>query len=158
MQAPETFHRDDAVTYAQCGPIWVMLMTGPPTEPGMRLAAPTLAKMKAANPSGFATLTWILPSAGMKMDGPARQAAADVTKAYLNEILSMANVVEVDGFLGATVRAVLSGLTLLSSVKCPQRTFASMGEAVTWLTTATPKLGFPPEAELVAELERLRRG
>jgi len=158
VQPAELFHRDDAVTYAQCGPIWVMLMTGPPTEPGMRLAAPTLATMKAANPSGFVTLTWVLRSAGMKMDGPARQAAADVTKAYLDAILSMANVVEVDGFLGATVRAVLSGLTLLSSVKCPQRTFASVGEAVPWLADATPKLRFPAQPELVAELERLRRG
>jgi len=154
----ELFFRDDGVALASVGPVWVMLLTGTPTEARMLRVEPTFAAMKAAYPDGFATLTWALPSVGMMMDGGARQAVATITKVYAGDMLSRANVVEGDGFWAATARAVLSGLTLLSSVTTPQRTFTATGDAVAWLIEATPKLVFPPRAELEAELDRLRAG
>ena len=149
------FHRDDAVSYARCGPIWVMVMTAPPTTDGMLHSRPTLAAMKERHPAGFATMTYVLPSAGFKMEADARQAAADATKAYAESIRIIANVVEGSGFAAATARAVLSGLHLLTRLQPPERVFASGDEALEWIARVGP-LEIADPAALGAELRQLR--
>jgi hypothetical protein len=133
VASTEVFHRSEGIACARCGPIWVMILSATPTAERMRMAGPTLTAMKAAYPSGFATITYILPSAGVMMDAAAREAAAETTRAHADVIRIIANVVEGTGFTAATVRAVLSGLHLLTRLQTPERTFASGEQAFEWI-------------------------
>jgi hypothetical protein len=151
----ETLGEGNAVVYASCGGLWVMILHRPPTVDDMLAAAPTLRTMTELAPKGFGTLTWILPEAGFSMDGPARTAAADITRAHDKVILAQATVVEGQGFQVASVRMIIAGLDLLSRASAPTRVFARLDEAVAWVAPFSP--GTPPAvADVVIALEGLR--
>src|SRR5690606_16060560 len=64
----EVLQQGRAVVYGACEGFWVMILFAPPTKPDMLLARPSLAAMKRRHPSGFPTLTWVLPEAGYRME------------------------------------------------------------------------------------------
>src|SRR3954462_11191956 len=102
----EEIERGRTVLYGGTRGIWVMVLHGKPSKADMLLARPALAAMSKRAPSGFPTITWILPEAGLSMDNDARTAAAEVTSEFSKAILAQATVIELAGFQGATVRAI----------------------------------------------------
>lgn len=153
----EPFQRDAAVLYGACGGLWVMIVHGPPTKSSMLLARPSLEAM-TQRLQRFATLTWILPSAGFRMDYEARTAAADVTRAFEPSILAQATLVEGEGFQTATVRAILTGLDAMSGSAKPKRVFSTLSEAVAWSTSRPGVTVRAPTNEVVEALTAVRTG
>lgn len=154
----ETLQRDPTVLYGACGGLWVMILHAPPTKAGMLLARPALESMVRRIPSGFSTLTWILGSAGFRMDGDARTAAADVTRAFEPQILAQATLVEGEGFQTAAVRAILTGLDAMSGSAKPKRVFSSLTEAVAWSTSRPGVTVRGPTNEIVEALSAVHTG
>jgi len=134
----EVLERGPAVLYGDCSGIWVMILHRRPSVVDMELARPALKSMHERHPDGFPTLTWVLPEAGWSMDADARQTAAAVTKAFDAAILTMANVVEGEGFAAAAVRAIVAGIDLLSRAAAPKKTFKKLDDAVAWCASRRP--------------------
>ncbi|MFO0685924.1 MAG: hypothetical protein U0234_27945 [Sandaracinus sp.] len=128
----EELGRTGAVLYGAVGGIWVMILHAPSAEADMRAAGPALAKMRELEPKGFPSLTWVLSSAGLSMDGPARRAAAEVTDAYAQWNIARATLIEGKGFQAATVRAIVSGIDMLSRAKSPTSVHGHLDESVAW--------------------------
>src|SRR4051812_46217715 len=118
----DTLQRGSTTMYGACGAIWVMILHARPTTADMLLARPALKAMQARHPEGFATLTWILPSAGFSMDSEARTAATEITREYNGSIRAMATLIEGAGFQAAAVRAIVSGMDLVARAKAPKKT------------------------------------
>lgn len=128
----EELGRTGSVLYGAIGGLWVMILHAPSAEADMRAAGPALAKMRTLEPQGFPSLTWVLSSAGLSMDGPARKAAAEVTDAYAEWNIARATLIEGSGFQAATVRAIVSGIDLLSRAKSPASVHAHLDDGVAW--------------------------
>lgn len=144
----------DAVTYAACGGLWIMLMHRPPGVDDMTAAVPTLQRMATLAPEGFGTLTWVLPAAGFSMDGATRTTAAEIAKTYDRLIRAQATLIEGQGFQAASVRMIITGLDLLSRPSSPTRVLSHLRDAVAW---AVPFSAANPNVDdVVHELERLR--
>jgi hypothetical protein len=126
------------VLYGASGGIWVMVLFRKPEAGDMLRARESLTAMKARHPRGFPTLTWVLPSAGISMDGDARRAAAEVTAAFSKEIRAMATLIEGSGFRGAAVRAIVASLDFMSRASAPKQVFADLGESVHWCLGHVP--------------------
>ncbi|MBN8610459.1 MAG: hypothetical protein J0L92_07745 [Deltaproteobacteria bacterium] len=127
--------RGAAAVYGDVSGVWAMILFGRPTKPDMLLARPALAAMSKRAPRGFATLTWVLPEAGLSMDEDARKAAAGVTSEFGAAIRAQATLIELGGFQGATVRAIVAGLDMMSRSSCPKRTFGNLAPALEWCVT-----------------------
>lgn len=150
-----TLERSGAVHYASAGGIWVMTLFAPPVKADMMLARPALQKMASAQPGGFATLTWVLPEAGYRMDQDARQAASDVTKQFDGSIRVQATLIEGAGFQGAAVRAIIAGLDAVARSTSKKRVFSELGPAITWCLTEVPQRPSPSASELTHALAQL---
>lgn len=132
---PSDFHeleRGTATLYGDVSGIWTMILFGRPTKQDMLLARPALAAMRDRSPRGFTTLTWVLPEAGLSMDEDARKAAATVTSEFNASIVAQATLIELGGFQGATVRAIVAGLDMMSRSTCPKKTFGELEPALAW--------------------------
>ena len=145
--------RGSAVQYAACGGIWVMTMFAPPNKADMLLAGPSLQKMMKVMPDGFSTLTWVLPEAGYRMDSDAREAASDVTKVFDASIRGQATLIEGSGFQAAAVRAIISGVDLMTRSTSPKRVFPELSPAVGWCLSLVRQSPMPPAAEVTLALE-----
>ena len=106
---------------------------------------------------GFPTLTWVLPEAGFSMENDARDAATEVTTAFATQILAQATLVELGGFQGATVRAIIAGLDMMSRSPCPKKVFSELGPSVEWCARTPRTLATLGEAaQLSKSLRALR--
>jgi hypothetical protein len=121
-----------AVYYGDLGGIWVMILHRPPNEAEMLLARPALVRMTKQFPGGFPTLTWILPSAGFSLDSASKEAATKITSEFAASILSRATLIEGSGFQAAAVRAIVTGIDLLSRTTSPGKVFADLVSALEW--------------------------
>ncbi len=146
--------RGTTTLYGACGGLWVMIVFGSPTNADMLLARPSLAAMKRRHPEGFPSLTWVLPTAGYRMDHEARVTAATVTAEFDGTIRAQATLLEGTGFQVATVRAVIAGLDMMSRSSAPKRTFSELEAAVTWCLHRLPPGAAPGSASAVARAVR----
>jgi hypothetical protein len=128
----DELERGAAVRYGDARGIWVMVLHGKPTKADMLLARPALAAMSKRAPGGFPTLTWVLPEAGLSMDNDARTEAAQVTNDYSKAIVAQATLIELSGFQGATVRAIVAGLDMMSRSSSPKKVFGELAPAIDW--------------------------
>ena len=115
-----------------------MILFAPPTNADMLLARPALTTMKRRYPGGFPSLTWVLPTAGYRMDQEARVTAATVTAEFDGTLRAQATLLEGAGFQVAAVRAVIAGLDMMSRASAPKRTFSELEAAVGWCLDHLP--------------------
>lgn len=130
-----------------------MTLFAPPTLDDMLLARGALATMAKRRPQGFATLTWVLPQAGYRMDDATRKAASDVTRAFAKSILAEATLIEGTGFQAAAVRAIISGLDAMSRTGGEKKVFSDLAAAVAWC--ADRGSGPRPSPTAVADATRV---
>lgn len=124
------FQAGEHVEYGDIEGIWVMLVRGRPTHEDVLLSRPSLTEMKRRHPGGFPTLTWVLPEAGVSMDEPARHAASAITSEFADLIRADATVIEMGGFQGAAIRAIVTSIALMTRSPAPRKAFATLGEAI----------------------------
>lgn len=143
----EVLVQGEGVTYATCGGIWLMTLFAEPKTADMLLARTSLQAMARRHPDGFPALTWVHPSAGYSMEAEARKTAAAVTDEFARSLRAQATLVEGAGFQVATVRAIISGIDMLSRSKAPKKTFAELRPCVAWCLQhrAAPGGGSPDD-------------
>lgn len=151
----EARERGTNVLYGVCGGIWVMTLFAPPTAADMRLALGSLTAARRLHPGGFPTLSWVLRSAGYRMDDEARQAAAELTTRFASSIRGEATIIEGTGFQAAAVRGIVAGLEALSRAPGEKKVFADVLPAVSWCLARCPEpraTGSPNAAEITETL------
>jgi hypothetical protein len=155
----EELERGAATLYGDARGIWVMILFGKPTKPDMLLARPALAAMAKRAPAGFPTLTWVLPEAGLSMENDARTAAAEVTNDYAKQIVAQATLIELSGFQGATVRAIIAGLDMMTRSSSPKKVFGELAPCIDWCARLAKDQNILDRAETVTRtLQGVRAG
>lgn len=152
MAALVELARTPGVLYADCGGVWVMILHRPPTAQDMRGARAALEAMTASHPKGFASLTWVLESAGFSMGADARAAATEVTRAFAHVNVAEATVIEGSGFFAAAVRAVITGLHAMARTNSVKGTFGDLREAAAWCVERRPTPQGPSANAITAAL------
>lgn len=153
----DEIERGSTTLYGDAGGLWLMILFGKPSKADMLLARPALAAMTKRAPKGFPTITWVCAEAGLSMENDARDAAAVVTNEFNKQILAQATIIELGGFQGATVRAIVTGLDLMSRSACPKKTFATALPAVEWCAKIVKDEGLGARIEKVTRtLEAVR--
>lgn len=85
-----------------------------------------------------------------------RRRLADYMLRYQDRTLVEAAVYEQEGFRGAVVRGVMTGLRVLARAKHPAKTFAELSEAVPWLLEQLSPAQRARAPELLAAVRALR--
>jgi hypothetical protein len=103
-----------------------------PTPPFMRKMGDHTAAIIARYPKGYISLAFVPPIA--VFPGPEFRVEAErVTKLGATHLKAIAQVVEGKGFGAATVRALISGVHMVSRNAYPSRVFDETDEAISWL-------------------------
>lgn len=90
------------------------------------------------------------------MDAQARKAAVDTLQSMRTRVVALARVVPVSGFRGALIQSVVSSISQLAAVSCPQKHFRDTRSALQWLAQRGEKAGATVDvATLHPELCRL---
>jgi hypothetical protein len=135
----DVLQRSQAVIYGDCGAIWVMTLFAKPAVDDMTAARSALRMMHQRHPQGFPALTWVLEEAGFSMDADARQTAATVTREFNASIRAMATLIEGEGVRAAAVRAIVSGIDLVSRASARKQVFGKLDECVAWCASMRPE-------------------
>jgi hypothetical protein len=86
-------------------------------------------------------------------DDEFRRGAAMLIDEYRERIAGFAYLIDTEGFLAATARAVITGISAFSREPFPIKTFKEPDAAADWLTSLGT--GSTSAATIVAQLERL---
>ena len=78
-------------------------------------------------------LTIVGPRATVLLNGAARKEAEAQAKVGRETLIALALVVEGEGFIAATARAVISGVQLAVRNPYPSKVFSNVGEAKAWI-------------------------
>ena len=95
-------------------------------------------------------LTVLEDKSGTMPSGPARKEAEAVAKSVREAVIVQAQVVEGDGFVAASIRALISGISLAIRAPYPNKVFKTVDEALPWVEQQLVKAGYPEDAAGVA--------
>jgi hypothetical protein len=76
-----------------------------------------------------------------EMSERAREFSRRTSDEFTDSVVSVANVIEVRGVIGAAVRCVMAGMRMLNKPSYPIREFASTRAAATWTATLLQEPG-----------------
>lgn len=88
---------------------------------------------RQGDPVGCVIVSDLEDGAKMDLDEDTRREIQSAITAYNDRDLAVAVAVEVQGFLGTAVRALVSGLMLLARPKYPMKIFGGRQEGARWL-------------------------
>lgn len=150
-------YRDEEATIAQLGPLAIYEYRVRMSLPHVRAGRELHRKLHRAYPAGAGALIWYRPSASL---GPGEQSEQQRTE--MLELVREANtyvksaavVLELSGFIAASVRAAATTITLLVRPRFTMKYVASLDEGVPWLVQ---QLGSPPAPSAPQVREALAR-
>ena len=108
------------------------------------------ALVQAMNDKRIAVVTVLEDKSGTMPSGPARKEAEAVAKSVREAVIVQAQVVEGDGFVAASIRALISGISLAIRAPYPNKVFKTVDEALPWVEQQLVKAGYPEDAAGVA--------
>lgn len=133
------------------GPVHMVIYRRTPTVADLHLSDRHHRALREAFPGGTALLTYIFHRLEMP-PAEVRQLGAQMLREVAPLIRCSATVVEGDGFMASTARAVLSGIQLLSRTPCPSKLFSTVDDAATWIATYDESLSVEGLVEAAARL------
>jgi hypothetical protein len=104
------------------------------------------ALVQAMDDGRIAVLTVLEDKSGAMPSGPARKEAEAVAKSVRDAVALQAQVVEGDGFVAASIRALLSGISLAIRAPYPNKVFKTLDEALPWVEEQLRKAGYAQDA------------
>lgn len=135
----------------------IFVANNPPSPEIVGRIEQTLLAAARARPSGVGYLHHILDRRGRgSVDEPTRAAFSAVVRRSGHLVSGAAIVVAREGFAGAAMRSIVSGVILATRPSFPARVFAKTPEAARWLASALAQRGSVVDpAALVAAAEAL---
>jgi len=130
-KAPTEVFKSASCWLGSQGRMNIQLFDGEVTRAEIDAAHALAEAIFAAHPEGVISIAVISTKALPRLTDEARKRAEIVTKQLAGKVRANVQVVEGDGFVGASVRAILSGFNLFNPAR--GRIFASVPEAAAWL-------------------------
>lgn len=152
-------HADDRIRLVSTGAVMLVHLR-------VRFTEDELVEIHAAqeylrSTVGRHALIVIIGDIRPEMSERARNFSRRTTEEFAGSVVSLANVVEARGFIGAAVRCVMAGMRMLNTPTYPVREFASTRPATMWMATQLQEpgleLAFEPTADKLHDwVERAR--
>ena len=100
------------------------------------------ARLVAASPKGIGVASVVVEPGALwgTMTSEERAEAADLARTFAPHMLGLAHIVLGGGFFAATVRAVISGVQLVSRTKAPSSVFRAIPPGAEWLAERCGKV------------------
>lgn len=152
---PSVVHDDDNLQIVVWDRVVASRWRSAPTKDGLVL----LGRHQRALTDSFDdrrifALTIVGPRAAMLISGDARREAEVLALAGRDTLIGLAQVVEGEGFIAATARAVISGVQLAVRTPYPTKVFGRVEDARPWMEERLRAAGHATVAsELRAALE-----
>ena len=151
----EIVHESPTVTIATHASLIVLAFHAEVDHASLVEAERVQAKLLPGCPNGTLVLTVIAHDVPLPAEGT-RAMVVDCFKRMAARNSAAATTVIGDGFWASAMRSTLTALNLVVRPPCPQKTFASVGEALSWLASFDGALSAPGLAREVNSLrERL---
>lgn len=94
----------------------------------------------------IAVITALEDRTGLMPSAEARKEAEAIAEATRDALILMAQVVEGDGFVAATFRALLAGIMLAIRAPYPNKVFKSVSDALPWVEEHLRRGGYEHDA------------
>jgi hypothetical protein len=147
MPQIEVLYAGEGFALACCGSLFVTVLRLPVTGEGLREMRKHIQRHHDKNGGQVAGLTVIEPSAAQAAPKEVREESAGLTKDFQGR--ASAIVIEGDGFRAGATRAFVAAIYLVNRPRFPNKIFANVDDAVTWLKRTTAQLlkDIPPEQQ-----------
>lgn len=147
MSAPIVVHEDERLQIATWSRVFInRWKTAATVEHLDVLFEHERALIDSVGDGRIVVLTTLQDRTGMMPDGRARKRAERIALATRSAQILQAQVVEGDGFVSATARALLTGVTLASRVPYPIKVFRSESAALPWIGEGLARAGYGRDA------------
>ncbi len=150
----EVVHQGPNITIGAGGALLVLLFRDEVSLASLTAAEAAQSKIIERSPGGTVLLTVIDATVPLPADGT-RRMVADTFKKMAARNKAAATTIFGDGFWASAMRSTLTALNLVVRPPCPQKTFAELHEALTWLGSFEPDVA-PHVARLAVEIEAMR--
>lgn len=144
--ALQRFRGSDEVVLGRLGPLFLNMWFKVPTVQALETLR--VAQQQVKDPHVVLTVLQDIPRGSMPDD--AKDLAARIYDEGLDRVRAHANVVEVKGFFGAAVRAVMNSGNLIKPGAYPTKIYSTVDEAAPWLATMTTPLHASCSAAAIA--------
>jgi hypothetical protein len=152
---PDIVHEDDEVRIATWSIVLASRWHATPSKQKLELLGrQQRALAESTVDRRIVVLTVLASGAGLMLTNEARNAAEAVAKAGREYVAGLAQVVEGEGFMAATARAVMSGIQLAVRARYPTKVFGTVDEALPWVAELLRKAGHERDADEVASALR----
>jgi hypothetical protein len=132
--ATSVVHVSERLCIAECHRVAINIWRGAPRHEDWRTSSRHLAQLHRRFSDGIAALVLFpVTEIGLKNTEVDRAEMEAVTRRFIACGRACALVIEGDGFIAATVRSVLVGLTLVTRPPFPTRIFSNTGTAIHWI-------------------------
>jgi len=130
---PAIVTREHGVT--SLGPVVLVIAKRPPTDEVAAVMRSTLEATRAAFPAGIGYLQ-IIDNNRYPTTDASRELYLSLINRHRAVIRGAVAVLKHEGFFGAAIRAVISGLLLASKAPFPVKIPATLGEGTVWLKSS----------------------
>lgn len=145
--APRVIHDDEGLQIAVWSRVFInRWRTVATLERLVVLGEHQRALVQATADKRIAVLTVLEDKSGAMPSGPARKEAEAVAKSVREAVALQAQVVEGDGFVAASIRALLTGITLAIRAPYPNKVFKTLDEALPWVEEQLRRAGYEQDA------------
>lgn len=152
--SPQLVHADKDYALGSLGPIYIVVWRNETTLAGAQHLASGFGEFRRPGVA-HGLVTIVEPGAPLP-DSDARETIAKFLRAASDHLVVSAVVFEGEGFRGAAVRGVVTGLTMLARQSYPHRVFGTIDEAAPWYASHSPEEWRMMPSMLVAGVNDLR--
>ena len=152
--ALKTFGQTSALAVVQAGPFLIGFWRGPPRDPDFDLLRRAQDEVAASGkPFFILSVVSHIPTDKASTD-LARKRGLELLRQHEEKRITGATVILPQGIIGAFARSFTVGFNLAVRAKTPNRVFASLDDAMTWM--AKHGTGVITEEEVAAHLDEVR--
>lgn len=155
MPAPRLVYEDDGLEIVTWSRVFINRWRSVATQERLAiLCEHQLALVDATPDRRIAVVTTLVDRSGLMPNAAARKEAELVAKKVREFVVLQAQVVEGDGFVAASIRAILTGVMLAIRAPYPNRVFKTVDDALPWVEGKLHEAGYPDDASGVGEAMR----
>ncbi len=147
MDSPRVVYEDDGLQIATWSRVFInRWRTVATVERLTILGKHQHALIDAMGDRRIAVLTTLEDKSGLMPNAPARKEAEALARSTREAVILQAQVLEGDGFVAASIRALLTGVMLAIRAPFPNKVFKTVDEALPWVEEQLRKAKYADEA------------
>lgn len=147
MPAAKVIYEDDDLQIATWSRVFINRWRAAATKERLiTLCEHQLAHIESVGDRRIAVITVLEDKTGLMPSSDARKEAEVTAKATRDAVMLQAQIVEGDGFVAATFRALLTGVMLAIRAPYPNKVFKTVEDAMPWFEDHLHRAGYQDDA------------